>query len=147
MKNKKMVIEIIVIPIALAYILYITLNSSPKISLIIGLTVLFITSLEFIIKYFKEVYIYEHKYNYLKVIFGLFNIILLLTTLLNLIYNNNVLNIVSTSSIIILLIFLLIFGSIKLKNIAKDKKPVYKNVISSFLSYIAFVIILICLII
>ncbi len=147
MKNKKMVLEIILIPLCLAYILYIVLQNYQTTSHVIGLIILFITSLEFIIKYFKEVYIYTHKYNYLKIIFGIFNIVLLLITTLNLIYNNNILNIIFMIGTIILLIYLLVFGTIKLKKVLKDEKPLSKNVLSSFLSYIALAIILICLII
>lgn len=146
MKNKKMVLEIILIPLCLAYILYIVLQNYQTTSHVIGLIILFITSLEFIIKYFKEVYIYTHKYNYLKIIFGIFNIVLLLITTLNLIYNNNILNIIFMIGTIILLIYLLVFGTIKLKKVLKDEKPLSKNVLSSFLSYIALAIILICLI-
>ena len=146
MKNKKMVLEIILIPLCLAYILYIVLQNYQTTSHVIGLIILFITSLEFIIKYFKEVYIYTHKYNYLKIIFGIFNIVLLLITTLNLIYNNNILNIIFIIGTIILLIYLLVFGTIKLKKVLKDEKPLSKNVLSSFLSYIALAIILICLI-
>lgn len=147
MKNKKMVLEIILIPLCLAYILYIVLQNYQTTSHVIGLIILFITSLEFIIKYFKEVYIYTHKYNYLKIIFDIFNIVLLLITTLNLIYNNNILNIIFMIGTIILLIYLLVFGTIKLKKVLKDEKPLSKNVLSSFLSYIALAIILICLII
>lgn len=146
MKNKKMVLEIILIPLCLAYILYIVLQNYQTTSHVIGLIILFITSLEFIIKYFKEVYIYTHKYNYLKIIFSIFNIVLLLITTLNLIYNNNILNIIFMIGTIILLIYLLVFGTIKLKKVLKDEKPLSKNVLSSFLSYIALAIILICLI-
>lgn len=146
MKNKKMVLEIILIPLCLAYILYMVLQNYQTTSHVIGLIILFITSLEFIIKYFKEVYIYTHKYNYLKIIFGIFNIVLLLITTLNLIYNNNILNIIFMIGTIILLIYLLVFGTIKLKKVLKDEKPLSKNVLSSFLSYIALAIILICLI-
>ena len=146
MKNKKMVLEIILIPLCLAYILYIVLQNYQTTSHVIGLIILFITSLEFIIKYFKEVYIYTHKYNYLKIIFGIFNIVLLLITTLNLIYNNNILNIIFIIGTIILLIYLLVFGTIKLKKVLKDEKPLSKNVLSSFLSYIALAIILICLV-
>lgn len=146
MKNKKMVLEIILIPLCLAYILYMVLQNYQTTSHVIGLIILFITSLEFIIKYFKEVYIYTNKYNYLKIIFGIFNIVLLLITTLNLIYNN-ILNIIFMIGTIILLIYLLVFGTIKLKKVLKDEKPLSKNVLSSFLSYIALAIILICLII
>lgn len=147
MKNKKMVLEIILIPLCLAYIIFIALENHSTVSNVIGLITLYITALEFSIKYFKEVYIYENKYNYLKVIFGIFNIVLLLITTLNLIYNNNILNIIFMIGIIILLIYLLVFGTIKLKKVLKDEKPLSKNVLSSFLSYIALAIILICLII
>lgn len=147
MKNKKMVLEIILIPLCLAYIIFIVLENHSTVSNVIGLITLYITALEFSIKYFKEVYIYENKYNYLKIIFGIFNIVLLLITTLNLIYNNNILNIIFMIGIIILLIYLLVFGTIKLKKVLKDEKPLSKNVLSSFLSYIALAIILICLII
>ena len=147
MKNKKMVLEIILIPLCLAYIIFIVLENHSTVSNVIGLITLYITALEFSIKYFKEVYIYENKYNYLKIIFGIFNIVLLLITTLNLIYKNNILNIIFMIGIIILLIYLLVFGTIKLKKVLKDEKPLSKNVLSSFLSYIALAIILICLII
>lgn len=147
MKNKKMVLEIILIPLCLAYIIFIVLENHSTVSNVIGLITLYITALEFSIKYFKEVYIYENKYNYLKIIFGIFNIVLLLITTLNLIYKNNIINIIYLVSTIILLIYLLVFGSFKLKNVIKDKKPLAKHVLNSFLSYIAFVIILMCLLI
>ncbi len=145
--NKKIIFEIILIPCCFLYLLNTILHNHPKISFIICSCLIIITSLEFTIKYFKEVYIYEHKYNYLKIIFGIFNILFIGVTGLNLIYNLKILNILFIIFTIILLLFLLGFVIKKLVNIWNNKGFLYKNSFGAFLALIAFVTILITLII
>ncbi len=145
--NKKIIFEIILIPLCFLYIYYTILWKSPRASALIGEIVIIITCIEFAIKYFKEVYIYEHKFNLLKVLFGIFNVILIIISGLNIIYNIQIINILYLIFAIILLGYLLIFAVNNLICIIKEKGTLYKKAFGAFLSLIAFVIILMSLII
>lgn len=105
--NKKIVAEIILIPFCFLYLFYVILGNHPKISFIFCSCLVIITCLEFAIKYFKEVYIYENKYNVLKVIFGIFNVLLIIITGLNLIYDIKIISVLFIIMTIILLMYLL----------------------------------------
>ena len=142
MKNKKILAEIITVPLCISYLLSMILNNNPKLNIILLVITLVITSLEFTIKNLKEVYIYESKDNFKKVTFAIFNILLLLVMFLKLIYKINALNILFTVGIIILLIYLIYLGITSIIKIAKDKKPLYKYIIRAFLSLISFALIL-----
>ena len=91
---KKIVIEMILIPLCTLYLCYEVLNNHPKTSFIILIIFTIITSLELAIKYLKQVYIYENKYNPLRVIFGIFNIVLIIISGLTLIYKTKLLTII-----------------------------------------------------
>ena len=142
MKNKKILAEIITVPLCISYLLSMILNNNPKLNIILLVITLVITSLEFIIKNLKEVYIYESKDNLKKVTFAIFNILLLLVMFLKLIYKINALNILFTAGIIILLIYLIYLGITSIIKIAKDKKPLYKYIIRAFFSLTSFALIL-----
>lgn len=143
---KKIVIEMILIPLCTLYLCYTILNNHPKTSFIILIIFTIITSLELAIKYLKQVYIYENKYNPLRVIFGIFNIVLIIISGLTLIYKTKLLTIIFLIMIIILLGFLLITSIINIKDIIKQKGTLYKKAFSAFLKLNAFVIILMSLI-
>ena len=143
---KKIVIEMILIPLCTLYLCYTILNNHPKTSFIILIIFTIITSLELAIKYLKQVYIYENKYNPLRVIFGIFNIVLIIISGLTLIYKTKLLTIILLIMIIILLGFLIITSIINIKDIIKQKGILYKKAFSAFLKLNAFVIILMSLI-
>lgn len=138
----KTVAEVYLIPICFIYLLYMLLNGSKKASLIICSIIILFTSLEFLIKYLKEVYIYKNKYNFLKLSFGIFNILFILLTALNLFYKTYAIKILFIIGTIILLLFLLIFS---INNIRKYIKNTNKTmfVVKSFLSFLSFSTILI----
>lgn len=142
MKNKKIVIEIILIPLCIGYLLYTLLNNNPKISLIILGVFITLTSLEFIIKNLKEVYIYESKNNLFKITFAVFNILLLLSMFLTLIYKLETIKILFITEVLLLLIYLFYYGINSVIKIIKDKKPIYKYIIRAFFSLISFITIL-----
>ena len=147
MKNKKILLETIIIPMCIAYLIYTLLNNHELTSKILCYITLFITSLEFIIKNFKEVYIYEHKHNVFKMTFGIFNIILLFLMVLTIFYKTNVINLIFSAGIILLLIYLLYYSVTNLIKIAKNDKNLYRCIIRAFLSLVSFSIILPTLII
>ena len=64
MKNKKIILETIIIPLCVLYLAYTLLNNHITLTKVISYITLFITSLELSIKNLKEVYVYEYKYNY-----------------------------------------------------------------------------------
>ena len=142
MKNKKMLLETIIIPLCVLYLVYTLLNNHEIASKVICYITIFITSLEFIIKNFKEVYIYEHKYNAFKIVFGIFNVILLFLMVLNIFYKINIVNILLNIGIILLLIYLLIYSIKNIIKIAKNDKKIYWCVIRAFLSLVSFSIIM-----
>ena len=144
--NKKIIIETLIIPLCVLYLCFNLLHNHPKLCLIICSITILTTSLSLTIKYFREVYIFEHKYNYLKVIFGIFNTILLTATGLNIILNNNILNIIFIVLTSILLGFLITYATYNIINISKNKKPLYKSAYPAFFSLISFSIIIITLI-
>lgn len=145
--NAKIVFEIILIPLCFLYLFYTLFINHPKVSFVICLCITIITSLEFAIKYLKEVYIYENKYNPLKVIFGIFNILLIIIAGLNIIYNIKVILILFYVMISILLLYLLYFFIRNLIDVVKGKGVLYKKAFASLLSFTSFVTILITLII
>ena len=145
--NAKIVFEIILIPLCFLYLFYTLFINHPKVSFVICLCITIITSIEFAIKYLKEVYIYENKYNPLKVIFGIFNILLIIIAGLNIIYNIKVILILFYVMISILLLYLLYFFIRNLIDVVKGKGVLYKKAFASLLSLTSFVTILITLII
>lgn len=147
MKNKKILIEIVLIPLCVLYLIFTLLKNHELLSEILCYITVFITSLEFIIKNFKEVYIYHHKYNYLKIIFAIFNIILLFFMCLTIFYNNLIINNIFIFLVSILLINLLIYTIINIIKISKNDKKISIYIIRSFLSFLSFCLILPSLII
>lgn len=150
MKNnniKKIVFEIILIPLCMLYLLYTLLENNPKISLMVCMIIIIITSLELSIKYSKEVYEFKNKYNILKTIFSIFNIMLIIVTGLTFLYKYMFLKIAFIIMTIILLIFLLIYSVKNIISILKEKGTLYKKALASFLGLMSFVSILITLII
>lgn len=145
--NNKIIIEVILIPFCFMYLFFNILNNHSKVSLIIGSIVLIITSLELAIKYLKEVYVYEHKYNPIKVIYGIFNIVLIIVTGLNIIYNVKLISILYLIMSIILLMSLLFLSIKNLIDIKNNKGILYKKAFSSFFYLISFMIILSSLVI
>ena len=137
MKNKKIIIETIIIPLCLFYLTYTLLNNNITLAKIISSITLFITSLELSIKNLKEVYIYKYKYNYLKIALGIFNIILILILGLNIVYKNNIINKSLLIGTIILTIYLIIYAITNIIKISKQEKEIYKFVQKAFLSLIS----------
>ena len=142
MKNKKMLIETIIIPLCVLYLLFTLLNNHETISRVICYITVFITSMVCLVKYVKEVYIYEHKYNYLKIIFIIVNILLLISLVLAIFITNKILNIIFIVLVGILLLYLLIFGIINIIIITKNNEKLYQSIIRAFFSLLSFSIIL-----
>ena len=145
--NSKIIAEIILIPFCFLYLFYTLFLNHPKASFIVCNLLVVITCLEFAIKYLKEVYIYENKYNPLKIVFGIFNIILIIVAGLNIIYNIKILFILFVIMSFILLLFLLCFAIKNIIDINKNNGTLYKKAFSAFLSLIAFMTIFITLLI
>lgn len=146
-QKQKIIIEIILIPLCFLYLSYTLLNNHPKASLITCSILVIITSILFAIKYFREVYIYKHKYNFFKILYAIFSTILIINTILNLLIKNEYLFIIFLIQTIILLGYLLFFSTKKLLNIKKDKGYISKNAFPAFLSLVSFAIILVGLLI
>ena len=144
---KKIVGEIILIPLCILYLYYTLLFNAITINKFILHAIIFITCVQFIIKYIHEVYVYESKTNPLKIVFIIFNILLSIACMLNIILKVKVIRIVFIVLVIIMLCYLLYNAITKIINIIKSKGILYKNAFSSFLSLIAFFMILMGLVI
>lgn len=139
---KKIISWMVLIPLCVLYLLYTLLSGHSKISFVVLVVFVFITCLEFAIKYFKEVYIFESKYNVLKVIFGIFSICLIIISFLNIIYSFEIISIMFYVMCIIMLCFLIGFSVYNMICVFKNKGVFYKRVFSVFLCINDFVIIL-----
>ena len=140
--TSKLLIELFLVPIAISYIYYLILNNHTKASLVIMSIIIFFTCLEFAIKYIKEVIIYENKNNLFKIIYSVFSILLIIITVLNLFINNNIIAITFKTGTIILLIYLLYYIIINIKGVMNNTKEFSKTIVISFISLIAFCLIL-----
>ena len=100
---KKIVVEIIIIPLCVLYLYYTLLFNSTSINKFILHTVVFITCMQFAIRYIREVYIYESKNNPFKIIFIIFNLFLGIISMVNLALKIKVIN---TIFIVLLIIML-----------------------------------------
>lgn len=141
MKNKKMLIETIIIPLCVLYLLFTLLNNHETISQIVCYSVVCITSIVCLVKYINEVYIYEHKYNYLKIIFIIINILLLISLVLTIFVANEILSIIFIVLVGIELLYLLIFGILNIIIITKNNEKLYQSIIRAFFSLLSFSII------
>lgn len=141
MKNKKMLIETIIIPLCVLYLLFTLLNNHETISQIVCYIVVCITSIVCLVKYINEVYIYEHKYNYLKIIFIIINILLLISLVLTIFVANEILSIIFIVLVGIELLYLLIFGILNIIIITKNNEKLYQSIIRAFFSLLSFSII------
>lgn len=138
----KMVAEVYLIPICVLYLLYMLLNGHNKASFIVCLIISFFTALEFMIKYLKEVYVYKNKYNFLKLSFGIFNILFVIILGLNIFYKIYIIKLLFIIGIIVLLLFLISFSIFNIRKFIKDSKKTM-FVVKSFLSFLSFCMILI----
>ena len=145
--NKKIVMEIILIPLCTLYLYYTLLYNHPKISIVFLYITTLIASIELIVKYVKELYVYENKYNFLRLIFVIFSFLLIITMILNIFLKYKIIKQILIIFLTILLIYLLLFAIKNVTNIIKDKGRLLTNSAASFFSFIAFYIILMGLII
>ena len=145
--KKKIIFEIIIIPICILYLYYMTFNNHPKIILILSSIVLTITCIEFIVLYIHEVYIYKSKYNFLKILNIILSFLLIIFTVINLLLKLSIIKTIYFILIVIFLIHLLYFIIKNIIKIIKGKGTLYKNVFASFFGLISFMIIIIGVII
>lgn len=138
---KKIVFEIIIIPLSIMYLYYNLLYNHPKISIVFLYLVSTITCIEFIIKYIHEVYVYENKYNFLKVIYIIISFLIIIFILLNIFLKYNIIKKIFIVLLIIMLCHLLLFAIINIKRIIKSKGTLYKNTFAAFFSLIFFAVI------
>ena len=151
-KNKskldiKMVIEMLIVPLALMYLYHMALHDHPKVNLVFFSLVTFFTCIEIIAKYIREVYIYESKNNFLKILFVIFSFILLIVTVLNIFLKYPIIKTLFIIFEIILLVYLITYAITRLINMYKEKGVFTKNAIACFFSLISFVLILMGMII
>ena len=142
----KLIGELIIVPLCVMSLYHMVLSSHPKANLIVFSLVTFFTCIEFIAKYVKDVYVYEHKYNVLKIIFIIFNSLLLIETILNIMLKYKFIKIIFIIFEIILLLYLLYFAIRNILNLNKKEKFT-KSAIAAFFSLLSFCIILIGIII
>ena len=139
---KKVIIETILIPLCVTYLYYMALHKYPKINIAIVYGVAVIASLEVAIKYIHEVYVYESKNNYLKIIMSIISVLLIIAVFLNIFLKYKVIFYVLLGLLTIMLCYLL-YDSVKnIKKMIKKEGTLYKNTFSAFFSLIKFGIIL-----
>ena len=146
-RNKiKIVFEIIIIPLCITYLIYTLFGNIKLANQIIFYSAIIITALTFIIKYFREVYIFEHKYNYLKILFIVLNIIMLIATILNIVLDMKMITVIFFILLGLLLLYLISLSIKNLIYISKSNDSIYKKVYGTFFSLTSVMTILITLI-
>ena len=144
---KKVIVETILIPICVIYLYYMAINNHPKINIIFLYGIIMITCLETAIKYIHEVYVYENKYNWLKVIISIISILLIIAVFLNIFLKYKVILWIFIILTILMLCYLLFYTIKCLKKMIKKEGELYKNTFGAFFSLIKFGLILIGIII
>ena len=141
MKNKKIVGEILIIPACVLYLI-LSLLKSGLASGIIATFFAIITAFWFVPKYVDELYVYESKYNFLKLIYIIGNILFAVSLILNLIFKLKIFKILIIVSGVIVLIELLHYGIKNLKEVITKTKEIGINILYSFSSFALFAIII-----
>ena len=120
-----------------------TVHNHSKLNIACVYIVTLITCSEIAIKNIHEVYIYESKNNYLKIIFSIISILLIITVFLSIFLKHKA---VLCSFIVLLIIMLgyLLYDSVKsIKKMVNQEGTLYKNTFSAFFSLIKLGIVLI----
>ena len=134
MNNKKIVCEIILIPVCILYLILSFLKSGLAAGIILTAFAI-ITAIWLVPKYIDELYVYKSKNNFLKLIFVTGNILLAVSLILNLIFKIKVFKILIILSSVIVGIELLYYGIKNLKEVISKKKEVGINILYSFSSF------------
>lgn len=141
MKNKKILAEIIVIPLCVLYLIFTLLKSSLAAG-IIGLVFVLFTAIWFSPKYIDEVYVYKNKKNLLKLLVAISDILLFVFGILMLIFKLKVYKVIFLIFLVICLLHLVYFFIKNIKEVIKKEKEIGINILYSFFSLLLFVIIL-----
>ena len=145
--KNKIILEIILIPLCVMYLYYELLHNHPKVCLVLMICTIFFTCVELTVKYVKEVYVYNSKFNFLKILMVIFSFAIIVLSILSLILKYKIIKTVFYIMVPVLLAFLIYFIIKNFVRIKKEKGPLYKNAIAAFFSMLSFVIILISYII
>lgn len=137
MKNKKIILEIIIIPLFISYLFYQLLDTMNDIK-ILCIIILCLCNLELFIKYIKEVKIYKDKKNIYKVMFIVFNFISLFISFLTIYKNINILYFIICLSIT--MVYFLISGIQNIIKISKIDNKLYSYTKKSLISLLMFFI-------
>ena len=140
--RRKLLFEIIIVPLCIFYLYYTYVSGHEKLNLILLYIAVIVTCIEFNAKYIKELYIYENKYNFLRIIFIVLSFILLIFIALNIFIKTKITKIVFIILTSLLAAYLLIYAVQNIKKIIKKEGDFSKTVIASFLSLVSFFIIL-----
>ncbi len=142
MNNKKILLEIIVIPLCISYLIFRLLGNYNMACYVICNIFCILSALVFGIKYIREVYIYENKYNILKILFSIYSVLLIVILVINMFLNINIIDILYIIIISGFLLYLLSYSIFYIIKIIKNKGKLYQNIINSFLSFCSFAIII-----
>lgn len=141
MNNKKLVFEIIIIPICILYLI-LTFLKSTLVSGILLAVFSVVTAIWFVPKYIDEIYVYKSKNNFLKLIYIIGNILLASSSILYFILKLKIFKILIIISTLLVALELLHFGIKNLKEVINKKKENGINILHSFFSFMLFAIIL-----
>lgn len=136
--RKKLLFEIIAVPLCIFYLYYTYISSNKELNTILLYIVIIVTSIEFNAKYIKELYIYENKYNFLRIIYTVFSLILLVSIALNIFVKTKLTRIIFVVLAIVLITYLLIYAIFNIKKLLKKEGEFSKTVLASFLSLASF---------
>jgi len=134
-KNKKMILEIIIIAFFLAYLLFQLLDKNYKSINLLSSIILGLINFRLLIKYIKEVHIYKDKKNIYKVIFIIFNILSLFVCAMIIMKKLNIIYLIIVS--IITFIYLIIKSIKTLKKLSKEEKKFYNLVKEALVSLLS----------
>ncbi len=144
---KKVVTETILIPLCVIYLYYMAVHNHPKLNIAFVYIITLITCLEIAIKNIHEVYVYESKNNYLKIILAVISVLLIIGVFINIFFHNKVILYIFMGLLIIMLSYLMFNAVINIKKMINKEGTLYKNTFSAFFSLIKLGIILIGIVI
>ncbi len=135
MKNKKLALELIIVPICFAYLLLNYLNNK-ILALVLFTIVSIILSVWFVPKYIDEIYVYKSRKNPLKLGIIITNIILLVLAILNFIFKAKIFKILLIIFTVLVSISLLVLFIKNIKELTSKNKDFAINILHGFFCFL-----------
>lgn len=135
MKNKKLAIELIIVPVCFSYLILNYLNNKILALVLFTFTSL-ILSIWFVPKYIDEIYVYESRKNPLKIVLIISNILLLVLSIINFIYKTKLVKVLLILVTIIVSLFLIKLFVKNIKELIRKDKDFSINILHGFFCFL-----------